>query len=75
VATQRRAWPNAAKEARDQAGEAAMHGIRMLRPLVDGEQVDRTETVRRQAQALSDLQRIAWLMAAQGAPIRPEDMQ
>ena len=72
--TQRRVWPNRAREARDQAAEAAMHGVRMLRPLVTGACLDRTETLRRQAQALHDLQRIAWLMHAEGAPIRPEDL-
>lgn len=51
-----------------------MDGIRILRPLVDGVQLDRTETLRRQAQALALMQRIAWLLTAAGAPLRPEDL-
>ncbi len=73
--TKRREWPNAAREQRDQAAEAAMHGIRLLSPLVQGVQVDRTETLRRQAQALGEFQRIAWLLYAVGAQIRPEDLR
>ncbi len=72
--TGRRPWPNAAKEVRDQAAEAAMRGIRLLTPLVEGMALDRTETLRRQAQALHELQRIAWLLSNVGAPIRPEDL-
>lgn len=72
--TKRRDWPNAAAVQRDQAAEAAVHGIRLLSPLVQGIQVDRTETLRRQAQALSEFQRIAWLLHAVGAQIRPEDV-
>lgn len=72
--TKAREWPNNAREMRDQAGEAAVRGMRALTPLVDGVQVDRTETVRRQAMALHELQRIAWLMGQAGAPVRAEDM-
>jgi hypothetical protein len=72
--TKPRKWPNVAAETRDQAAEAAMRGIRALQPLVRGIALDRTETLRRQAQALAELQRIAWLLQAQGAPIRPEDL-
>jgi hypothetical protein len=73
--TKQRDWPNAMKEIRDQAADVAMDGIRTLAPLVDGERVDRTETIRRQAQALRALERIAWLLQSAGAPIRPEDLR
>lgn len=72
--TKAREWPNVAREQRDQAAEAAMDGIRILRPLVEGVQLDRTETLRRQAQALTLMQRIAWLLTSAGAPLRPEDL-
>lgn len=70
--TKQREWPNNAREQRDQAAEAAVTGIKALKPLVDGVQVDRTDVVRRQARALSALERIAFLLYAAGAPIRPE---
>lgn len=73
--TKQRDWPNAMKEIRDQAADVAMEGIRALAPLVDGERVDRTETIRRQAQALRALERVAWLLHSAGAPIRPEDLR
>ena len=72
--TQPRPWPNCAREVRDQAAEAAVEGIRLLQPLVAGQPLDRTETLRRQAQALRKLERVAWLLASAGAPIRPEDL-
>jgi len=72
--TKAREWPNVALVQRNQAAEAAMEGIRLLRPLVDGLQLDRTEVLRRQAQALTLMQRIAWLMTSAGAPLRPEDL-
>jgi hypothetical protein len=72
--TKAREWPNVARVQRDQAADAAMEGIRVLRPLVEGMQLDRTETLRRQAQALSLMQRIAWLLTSAGAPLRPEDL-
>lgn len=73
--TQPRAWPNQARELRDQAAEFAVEGIRLLQPLVGGPALDRTETLRRQVQALRALERIAWLLHAAGAPIRPEDLR
>lgn len=51
-----------------------MEGVRVLRPLVDGVRLDRTEILRRQAQALTLMQRIAWLLTSAGAPLRPEDL-
>jgi len=72
--TKAREWPNVARIQRDQAADAAMDGIRVLRPLVEGVQLDRTETLRRQAQALALMQRIAWLLTSAGAPLLPEDL-
>jgi len=43
-----------------------------LRPLVRGEQFDRTETLRRQAIGLDALGTIARLMESLGAPTKPE---
>lgn len=72
--TKPRVWPNVAAMQRDQAAEAAMDAIRILRPLIDGPAFDRTETIRRQAQALALLHRIAWLLCSAGAPVHPEDL-
>ena len=73
--TKRRPWPNRAKEVRDQAAEIAVEGIHALTPLVEGPLLDRTTVIRRQAQALRCLERIAWLLASVGAQIRPEDLR
>ena len=74
MSTKRKPWPTAAGEQRNQAAEAAVRGIRALRPLIRGDvQLSRTETLRREAQALNELQQIALLLYAAGAPIRPED--
>jgi len=72
--TKPRTWPNVAKTQRDQSADKAMDGIRLLRPLVNGERLDRTEVLRRQARALDAFRHIAWLLHAAGAPIRPEDL-
>ena len=60
------------KEHRDRAAEEALRGVRALRPVVLGEVTDRCEHTRRMAIALSSLERVAWLMASAGAPIRPD---
>jgi hypothetical protein len=73
--TQRREWPNSKAECRDQAAECAMEGIRALKPLVNGQVFDRTETLRRIAVALEAFLKIAWLLCSAGAPIKPEDVQ
>jgi len=74
--TKRREWPRGMAEIRNQAGELAMEGLRALEPLVEGESsFDRTELLRRQARAAACLQRIAWLLASIGAPLRPEDLR
>lgn len=70
--TKQRYWPNNAKEARDRAAEEAQAGIKALEPVVHGEcKFDNTDVLRRQARALSALQKIARLMEQQGAPTRP----
>ncbi len=70
--TKRHEWPTSAAEARDKSAEAAQRGIRALRPLVLGEQFDRTEQLRRIAVALDSLQTIARYMEFVGARTRPE---
>lgn len=68
--TASRPWPNDAKEARDRAAEEACRIIRALRPLVNGETMTITETLRRQAIALDAAQTIARLLEAMGAQTR-----
>lgn len=70
--TKQREWPNNCRERRDQAAEAAMRGIAVLYPLVNGKCLEPTDVVRCQAIALGELERIALLLLAAGAPIRPE---
>lgn len=70
--TKAREWPNCAREARDRAAEYLQEGIRVLEPLVQGEQFDCTDVLRRQAVALGAMQKaIRWLEGA-GAQTRPE---
>jgi hypothetical protein len=69
-----RDWPNVARDARDEAATEAMRGIRALGPIVRNERpVTETDRLRGEATALASLQRIAWLMAYAGAPVRPMD--
>jgi len=70
--TQARAWPNDAAEARDRSAELAMRGARLLRPLVNGERLDQTETLRRMAQALDAFEMILRHLEHVGARTRPE---
>ena len=70
--TQARAWPNDAAEARDRSAELAMRGARLLRPLVNGERLDQTETLRRMAQALDAFEMILRHLERAGARTRPE---
>ena len=65
-----RPWPNVAREARDQAAEAAVEGIRMLTPVVEGREMSETEKLRRTALALNRLMKIARLLEMAGAPTR-----
>ena len=67
-----RPWPNNAKDARDRSAEAACEGVRMLEPLVHGEQqFTETERLRREAKALNLFQRILRLLEGAGAKTRP----
>jgi hypothetical protein len=70
--TQARAWPYDAAEARDRSAELAMRGARLLRPLVNGERLDQTETLRRMAQALDAFEMILRHLEHVGARTRPE---
>jgi len=68
-------WPNVALTARDQAAELAVDGMRALEPVLeDGRPMSESERMRRENKAYRALQRIAWLMHSQGAPIRPENL-
>jgi hypothetical protein len=57
---------------RDRAAEEAMRGQRALRPLLEGEQFDRTEQLRRIAVALDAMSQISRFMESAGAQTRPE---
>ncbi len=70
--TQPRDWPNDAAWARDSAAEEAAQGLRTLRPLLDGERLDSTETLRRIAQAMVKFQKILRNLERVGAKTRPE---
>ena len=70
--TKPRAWPNDVMEARNRSAEEAQRGARLLRPLVRGEQFDRTETLRRQAEALDCFLTILRFLEHVGAQTRPE---
>lgn len=72
--TDTKRWPDLACEQRNAAAEEAVQAVRMLRPLVKGELFDRTETLRRQAVALSAAERIVGLMLEAGAPVRVSDL-
>ncbi|PKN92980.1 MAG: hypothetical protein CVU44_11145 [Chloroflexi bacterium HGW-Chloroflexi-6] len=68
-------WPSVACAARNQAAVLAMEGMKALSVVVDGERaMTESERQRRETKALRALERIAWLMHSQGAPIRPEDL-
>lgn len=70
-----RLWPQVARAARDQSAEAALVGLKALEPMLDGERpMTETEALRRISKAYKALHQIAWLLQAQGAPIRPESL-
>ena len=76
VSDQPRPWPNIAKEARDRAAEEAVHGIALLRAIVDDTvsiEYHRgpSEEYRRVAAALACFYQIARLMESVGAQTRP----
>jgi hypothetical protein len=67
-----RPWPNVAKEARDRAAEEAVAGILALEPVVRGDRsFSETDRLRREAQALNALQRVARILESVGAQTRP----
>jgi len=68
--TKPRPWPNVAKEARDRASEEAVHGIRLMEPLIGGE-IKREEEIRRLAQINNCLNNIARILESVGAQTRP----
>lgn len=72
--TRPRDWPNIARAARDESAMQAIRGMRALRPLVEGTQCTREETLRRQAIALDSLATIARLLAEAGADLRREEL-
>lgn len=69
--TERRQWPNAAREDRDKAAEAACRGIRTLDPLVSGDDVTDADRARRVGLAHSLFQLIARILEGQGAQTKP----
>lgn len=70
--TKPRPWPNNAAEARDRAAEEMQRAVRALRPLVNGQRLDSTETLRRQAVALEAALTALRHLEAVGAQTRPE---
>ncbi len=50
--TRPRGWPNNARDSRERAIEESQKVVRLLMPIVQGEQFDRTETLRRLALAM-----------------------
>lgn len=69
--TQRREWPNDAREARDRSAEEAARGLRMLTPLLEKDDLAPAESIRRVAIAVNCFQMIARLLEAEGAQTRP----
>lgn len=70
-----RLWPQVARAARDQAAEEAISGMKALEAIVESERpMTETEALRRIYRAYKALHKIAWLLQAQGAPIRPESL-
>jgi hypothetical protein len=65
--TKTRAWPNAAAWARDDAAGELVVAIHALLPVVEGQQFDRTETLRRQAVALAAAQKALLCLERVGA--------
>lgn len=69
--TERREWPNAAKEARDRCAELALDGIRALRVVVlDLRPLNENDRLRKEVAALSALEEILRKLEQMGAPVR-----
>lgn len=66
-----REWPNIVKEARDQAAENGVKGIRMLSPVIFEPEMCETEKLRRVAIALNCLQTIVRILEKVGAQTTP----
>ena len=70
MVTRAKRWPNNAAWARDDAATEFVRISRMLLPLVEGERLDQTETLRRQAVALSAAQSGLVALTRVGARVR-----
>lgn len=65
-------WPKNARRARDEAAERVQDAIRYLSPLIEnGHHLTQTDTLIRQARALSALKDAAMWLHSAGAPIIP----
>lgn len=70
-----RPWPNQAKEARDQAAEAAIRAIKALEPIVYRErEFTESERIDREWKALMAAQKIFTLLMQAGAPVKAIDL-
>ncbi len=69
--TQKREWPNAAKEARDRSAEEAAHIVINLEPLIEGSDLmGEAEKMKRVGRSLNSAQKILRLLENLGAPTR-----
>jgi hypothetical protein len=65
-------WPKNARRARDEAADRVQDAIRFLSPLIEnGHHLTKTDTLIRQARALSALKDAAMWLHSAGAPIQP----
>jgi hypothetical protein len=71
MTTKARAWPNNAREARDQAAEQAARGLRIIRPLLTETEVTETEKIRRIAIATDAFLTILRMLESVGAQTKP----
>ncbi len=69
--TRARGWPNNARAARDGAIREIQQVVRLLMPMVQGEQFDRTETLRRLALAM--VSALSAIRTLESAPESSED--
>jgi hypothetical protein len=71
MVTKIREWPTNAKEARDRAAEELQNIVNMLHPLVKGNNYDRTEALRRTAEALASAHNALRHLERAGAQTKP----
>jgi hypothetical protein len=71
MTTKIREWPTNAKEARDRAAEELQNIVNMLYPMVKGHSYDRTEVLRRTAEALASAQTALRHLERAGAQTKP----